>query len=92
MKNFKVLSIDAWGNKKDGYEWNNWFTIGCINETKLNLFDKNKKEFLNELLKIGLINRSDLRITEFEDDQYNIILIDRKSKRPIIAIEYGREY
>ena len=26
----KVLSIDAWGNKKDGYEWNNWFNVGTI--------------------------------------------------------------
>ena len=92
MKRFKALSIDAWGNKKDGYEWNNWFTIGCINENTLKLFDTNKKKFLDELAKLGIINRSDLRITEFDDDQYNIILIDRKSKKPIIAIEYGREY
>lgn len=92
QKNFRVLSIDAWGNKKEGYEWNNWFTVGCINEKRLDLFYKNKKAFLDELKEIGLINRSDLRITEFEDDQYNIILIDRKTKRPIIAIEYGNEY
>lgn len=26
----RVLSIDAWGNKEDGYEWNQWWEIGRI--------------------------------------------------------------
>jgi hypothetical protein len=25
IKTFPVLSIDAWGNETDGYEWNQWF-------------------------------------------------------------------
>jgi hypothetical protein len=24
------LSIDAWGNPEDGYEWNQWFNVGSI--------------------------------------------------------------
>lgn len=26
----RVLSIDAWGNKEDGYVWNQWWEIGRI--------------------------------------------------------------
>jgi hypothetical protein len=30
IKTFPVLSIDAWGNETDGYEWNQWFNVGSI--------------------------------------------------------------
>ena len=25
----RVLSIDAWGNKEDGYEWNQWWRLAA---------------------------------------------------------------
>jgi hypothetical protein len=30
VQTFPVLSIDAWGNLEDGYEWNQWFNVGSI--------------------------------------------------------------
>jgi hypothetical protein len=30
VQTFPVLSIDAWGNETDGYEWNQWFNVGSI--------------------------------------------------------------
>ncbi len=30
MDRFKVMRVDAWGNEVDGYEKNNWFTVGHV--------------------------------------------------------------
>ena len=30
IQTFPVLSIDAWGNSEEGYEWNQWFHVGSI--------------------------------------------------------------
>ena len=92
MKTYQVLSIDAWGNRRDGFEWNEWFKVGTVTENTLDLyFQGKKKEFLNALKDQGIVNVSDLRITGLDDDQSNIVLTDRKTQRPIIAIEYFRE-
>ena len=39
----KILSIEAWGNKKDGYEWNNWFTAGEISKEDFEALKTNKQ-------------------------------------------------
>ena len=85
MKNFQVLSIDAWWNKKEGYEWNQWYKIGTVPESTLDL---RGKALLDTLLELGIINVSDLRITEIEIDDLNIVLLDKKTQRPLIAIEH----
>jgi len=41
--NYEILSIDAWGNKKDGYEWNQWFNVGNIEKSVFETLDTNKK-------------------------------------------------
>ena len=87
----KVLSIDAWGNKKDGYEWNNWFTAGSISKNTFELLDTDKRIaswfFVN-----GYTTNADMRQITIEDDQYNIVLVEKKTGRPLYAIEYGPEY
>jgi len=55
----KVLSIDAWGNKKEGYEWNNWFTVGEISKEDF----ENLKKCLNIVITTTGINHSYNHIT-----------------------------
>lgn len=87
----KVLSIDAWGNKKDGYEWNNWFTVGEISKEDFENL-KTDKDIAIWFCENGFTVNSDMRQILIDDDQYNIVIIEKKTGRPLFAIEYGREY
>ena len=84
MKNtYKVLSIDAWGNENEGYEWNNWFNAGTI-ELPENPTDQ---EILKCAFDAGYITQIDGG--DVEDDQFNYVIVDKKSREPLFAIEYG---
>lgn len=86
----KILSIDAWGNKTDGYERNNWYHVGDIDkETFLAL--KTDKAIAAWFATEGYTTSADMRRVLIEDDQYNVILCERKTQRPLFAIEYGPE-
>jgi len=87
----RILSIDAWGNKKDGFEWNNLFHVGDISKEELEKLDTDKK-LATWFMDNGYTNTADLRKITIEDDQYNIVLRDKKTEQPIFAIEYGPEY
>ena len=87
----KVLSIDAWGNKEDGYEWNAWYTVGDISKEEFEKLDTNKK-IAQWFYDNGYTTIFDLRKITIEDDQYNIVIRGKKSGDPMFAIEYGPEY
>lgn len=87
----RVLSIDAWGNKRDGYDWNNWFYVGDITKTDFEAL-KTDKQIAQWFHKNGYTTCSDMRQITIEDDQYNIIICEKKTGKPLFAIEYGEEY
>jgi hypothetical protein len=91
MRMLKVLSIDAWGNKKDGYEWNNWFNVG---EISLEDFEKLKtnKQIATWFKDNGFTTNDDMRQLVIEDDQYNKVICEKKTGMPLFAIEYGPVY
>lgn len=80
---YKILSIDAWGNENEGYEWNNWFNVG---EITLPLNPSND-QILNCAKNAGYITQ--IEGGDIEDDQYNYVIVDKNSREPIFAIEYG---
>lgn len=86
----KILSIDAWGNRKDGYEWNAWYIVGEIDKVVFETLDTDKKiaVWMHEN---GYTTTADMRKILIEDDQYNVVLCDKKTRQPIFAIEYGPE-
>ena len=43
----KVLSIDAWGSKEEGYQWNNWFLVGEIAKEDFEKFAEGLKETID---------------------------------------------
>lgn len=87
----KILSIDAWGNEENGYEWNQWYTIGEISKEEFEKLDSNQK-VLYYMKNHDYICSSDEKDAMVEDDQYNMVIVDAQTKRPVFAIEYGMEY
>jgi hypothetical protein len=83
MKTYKVLSIDAWGNEEDGYEWNQWFNAGTIDLVSIDDDDL----VLNEMHHQGFITA--VEGCDIEDDQYNLVVVDKATREPLFAVEYG---
>lgn len=80
---YKVLSIDAWGNPDDGYEWNQWFDVGTVD---LNI-TADKQDILQAMFDQGFITQTEGG--DVEDDQYNLVIVDAVTREPLFAIEYG---
>lgn len=85
MTTYKVLSIDAWGNEQDGYDWNAWYNAGTI---ELNSLDDDKA-ILQAMIDQGFLTPESLELGEIDDDQYNLVIQEKATGRPIFAIEYG---
>jgi len=85
MKTYKVLSIDAWGTPEDGFEWNQWFNAG---EIELDINASND-EILYRMEEEGFITRASGG--DIEDDQYNLVVVDKETREPFFAIEYGSQ-
>lgn len=82
-KAYKVLSIDAWGNEDDGYDWNQWFNVGTIELHTI----EDDDWVLHEMAEQGFIR--DAELCDIEDDQYNLVIVNKASREPLFAIEYG---
>lgn len=87
LKTLPVLSIDAWGNETDGYEWNQWHNAGTIDID----LDAENREIIQAMVNAGYLNTSALEADgcDIDDDGYNIVIVDRVTREPLFAIEYG---
>ena len=85
VQTFPVLSIDAWGNLEDGYEWNQWFNVGTID---LDL-DAEDRQIIQAMVNAGYLTQQGLDVCDIEDDNYNLVIVDRETREPVLAIEYG---
>ena len=82
-----ILSIDAWGNEEDGYEWNAWYKVGEISKDEFDNTDSFCQWFIdNNYLNPG----KDLYYAD--DDGCNIVIYLKANHEPLFAIEYGWEY
>lgn len=91
----KVLSIDAWANccgcdHEEGspeacWTWNAWYPL----KTRAEKIPESVEEF-GKLL--GAIpSRFNPENYELDDDGYNVILLEKKTRMPLYAVEYGLE-
>ena len=87
----KILSIDAWGNKKEGFDWNQWFDVGTISKEEFEQLTT-AKETATWFFTEGYTNTDDMRRIDIEDDGYNVVIHEKKTQEPLFAIEYGPEY
>ena len=83
MKTYNVLSIDAWGNAEDGYDWNQWFNVGSI---ELDI-GADPKTILAAMHEAGYITQTEGG--DVEDDCYNLVIVDAITREPLFAIEYS---
>ena len=76
---YELRQIDAWGNKTDGYDYNETFHIGTYNQRS----DDGIRSFLRGLHKYGITCKRGVCRVEYDGDIYE--LIERKTDRPIIC-------
>ena len=85
MKTYPVLSIDAWGNENDGYEWNAWSRAGEISID----INSDPESILNSMADAGFIRNPHLG--DIEDDEFNLVIVNKLTREPLFAIEYGSQ-
>lgn len=77
---YKILSIDAWGNAYDGYDWNDCHKIG-----ECESLPTSDADLFTLMSEKGFIDyENDYYI---EDDGYNIVFCLKENLRPVYAIE-----
>jgi hypothetical protein len=84
IQTFPVLSIDAWGNLEDGYDWNACYKVGSID---LDL-DGEDRQIIQAMVAAGYLTALALESAEVEDDGFNIVILDKETREPVYAIEY----
>lgn len=84
MSKYKVCELDVWGNEKDGYEVNNWYTTGFIT---LNDQDDLITELNKQLEYKVNVNLVDVH------DEYNgfIEIADKKTGKPLLQLTKENE-
>ena len=83
-KTYSVLSIDAWaGDEPGSWDWNSWHDAGKVSLD----IDAEPHEILAAMADAGFIRNPELG--DVEDDQYNLVIVDKASREPIFAIVYG---
>jgi hypothetical protein len=84
-KTFRILSIDAWRNGPH-WDWNNWH---CVGDCPTQVADMPPRKLFRWLRDNGYLNARSIGKVELEDDQYNVVICERSTHRPLYAIEYG---
>jgi hypothetical protein len=83
---FPVIEIDAWAGDEEGlWDWNSWAYVGYL---ELNL-DSPHQEIINLFITRGLLRHDCADQVEVEDDQFNLVIVDKETREPLFAIEYG---
>ena len=88
-KKCRILSIDAWRNAEGGWDWNSWQSIG---ECPLEVTKLGTRAFLKWMRENGILSVNSTGCVRVEDDQYNLVIVERHSGEPLFAIEYGPHY
>ena len=77
---FEILSLDVWGNKKDGFELNAWYSSGIVidvteTDTQATVLKKAKKA-------LGIVWKGQYVCSEF--DEYHINFDIKSTGKPAI--------
>lgn len=86
----KILSIDAW-RYGGQWHWNNWFHRGDISREDFERIADSPRKLFRWLRENGVLSDASIGRIEREDDGYNIVIMDRGTREPLIALEYGAE-
>lgn len=84
-----ILSIDAWSDGDGLWSWNDWYKVGEISKGEFERIEL-EEGFLNWFIGEGYVDEK--YPLEIEDDEHNIVVMDKETGKPLYAIEYGCEY
>lgn len=87
----RILSIDAWRDGS-GWTWNNWFHRGNIDKATFEVLKTNRAILRYLRDDAGALSDASKGRVYVEDDGHNIVIYDKSTGEPLIAIEYGPEY
>lgn len=81
----RVLSVDA--NSDGGsWSWNQWWTVGTYEPE---ILDWPPRKLLAWFRSEGYLSDASKGRCAIEDDQYNIVVVDKNTRQPLFALEYG---
>ena len=83
-----VLSIDAWNDGDGCWTWNSWYKVGSAPLEAMHWKPRRVLKYLREDL--GLLPGASKGKLAVEDDQFNLVIVEKRSGRPLYAIEYGQ--
>lgn len=90
-----VLSIDAW-RYDGGWTWNMWHKVGTVERTDFETLTaggaKSNRRVIRFFREHGYLSEGSKGKVAIEDDGYNVVVIDKGTREPLFAIEYGPHY
>lgn len=81
-----ILSIDAWRNTEGDWGWNAWYKRGQFPADGI---DWSTRKILAWFRDEGFLSDYSKGRLAVDDDQYNLVIVDRRTREPLFAIEYG---
>ena len=85
MTIINVLSIDAWRDGS-GWQWNQWYKAG---QCDVAVCDYPPRKLLAFMREQGYLSPTSVGRVAIEDDQYNVVIVDKGTREPLFALEYG---
>lgn len=89
METWVVYDLDVWGNEEDGYEVNDWWAVGELSFTDMEIQDD--KVILEKMKKAGYLKTSDMRKLEVVADYGFIEIMERKTGKYLYNLELKKE-
>lgn len=87
-----VLSIDAWRDG-DSWNWNAWYKRGSLTMREFSKLGCTTRQQTRATLawfrEHGYLGDASKGAVTLEDDGYNLTVLDRRTREPLFAIEYG---
>lgn len=81
----RILSVDAWRDA-GGWYWNNWHNVGTC---PLSVCDMKPRQLLAYMRECGFLSDASKGRVSIEDDGHNVVILDKGTREPLFALEYG---
>jgi hypothetical protein len=82
----RILSIEAWWNGDNGWDWNSWSDVGRID---VSVCDLPARALLKVMRDEGYLSAESAGRVAVEDDGHNVVIVQRSDDMPLYAIAYG---
>jgi len=89
MDKINILSIDAWREPEGGWTWNAWFRIGAIPVAEFAAIADSPRKLFRWFREAGMLGYASKGRVALEDDGYNVVIVNKSTREPLFAIEYG---